>query len=105
MTTNRKKSRAVARLEALAGGPLTLARYLVAIREGEGWSQAEFAEKLGVSRSHICDIEKGRKTVSPSRAAKFAKILGYSEPQFVQLALQSLVEEAGLRMDVQVEAR
>ena len=34
---------------------------------------------LGVSRSHICDIEKGRKVVSPERAAKWANVLGYSD--------------------------
>jgi hypothetical protein len=24
---------------------------------------------LGVSKSHLCDVEKGRKTLSPERAA------------------------------------
>jgi transcriptional regulator with XRE-family HTH domain len=52
---------------------------LQAIRVGEDMSQAEFALRLGVSKSHICDIEKGRKSVSPMRALEFARILKYSD--------------------------
>ena len=32
-------------------------------------SQSEFARTLGVSRSHLCDVEKGRKVVSPEHEA------------------------------------
>jgi len=91
-----EKSETVRFLEGLAGGPLTLSDLLLSIREGEGTSQTDFAAKLGISKSHLCDIEKGRKAVSPKRASHFARILGYGEAQFVRLALQSLVEEAGL---------
>ena len=56
---------------------------MMAIREGEEESQVAFAERLGISRSHLCDIEKDRKPVSPARAAEFARILGYSKVQFV----------------------
>ena len=108
MTTSRKRktparSQAARLLEEL-GGPLTLASLLQAIRQGEGMSQADFAEKLDLSRSHLCDIERGRKTVSPARAAKFARVLGFSEKQFVRLALQKLIDEAGLDLIVRVDA-
>ena len=63
-----------------------------------------FARKLGVSPSHLCDIEKGRKVVGPQRAARFARILGRSSEQFVRLSLQELVDEAGLKMKVNVAA-
>jgi transcriptional regulator with XRE-family HTH domain len=59
---------------------------------------------LGVSRSHICDVEKGRKVVSAERAAKWAKILGYSDIQFVRLALQDQLDKAGVKMNVKVGA-
>jgi len=45
----------------------------------------------------LCDIEKGRKVVGPERAARFANVLGRSQHQFVRLALQELLDEAGLR--------
>jgi DNA-binding transcriptional regulator YiaG len=83
----KKKSSAMRSLEKMAGRPLTLRGLLESIRVGEEMSQATFAKKLGVSPSHLCDIEKGRKVVSPERAARFAKILGRSREQFVRLSL------------------
>ena len=91
--TIKKKSAARKFMEEITGGPLTLSALLYAIRVGEEMSQAEFALRIGVSKSHICDIEKGRKHVSPMRAMQFAKILKYSEEQFVRLALQDIVNQ------------
>lgn len=106
MTTKRlaRKSPATRFLEEITGGPLTFGNMMEAIRLGEGLSQAEFARQLGISRSHLCDIEKGRKAVSLTRAVQLAKTLGYSEKQFVRLALQELVDGAGLKLIVKVEA-
>lgn len=103
-TKQQRKSATLQFLERRAGGPLTFGRLLEAIRLGDEISQAAFARKLGVSRSHLCDIEHGRKSVSLLRALKFAKTLGYPEDQFVRLALQAMVEEAGLDMHVKIDA-
>jgi len=100
----KEKSEAMKFLEDMAGRPLTLGGLLESIRLSEEMSQAVFAKKLGISASHLCDIEKGRKVVSPERAARFAKVLGRSQQQFVRLALQELVTEAGLKMKVDVAA-
>ena len=75
-----------------------------AMRQAEVTSQVAFAQKLGISKQHLCDIEKGRKFVSPERAAKFARILGHSERSFVSLALQDIVNHGGLKLKVHVEA-
>jgi transcriptional regulator with XRE-family HTH domain len=91
-------------VEELVGKPLTIGTLILAIRQGEELSQASFAALLGVTRSHLCDIEKGRKVISAGRAAKFASILGYSTEQFVALALQDEVNRAGLRLIVDVKA-
>jgi len=91
-------------LDNLIGEPLTFGNLMSTIRTCEEMSQAAFAEKLGVSRSHVCDIERSAKVVSPARAAKFARILGYPESQFVRLALQAQVEDAGLKLVVSVSA-
>ena len=64
----------------------------------------QFAELLGVSRSHLCDIEQGRRSVSPERAARFARALEQSEAQLVRLALQDQIRAAGLRLTVEVKA-
>ena len=63
-----------------------------------------FAGKLGISRKHLCDIEKGGRKVNLDRASKWARTLGCSETLMVQFALQQLIEEAGFKMEVRVNA-
>ena len=99
-----KKSAAMKTLEKIAGGPLTLGRAIESIRKGLELSQNECAEKLGISKSHLCDVEKGRKTVSPERAARWAKVLGYPESVLVRLAIQGELDAAGLKYKVEIEA-
>jgi transcriptional regulator with XRE-family HTH domain len=91
-------------LEKLAGGPLTLGRAVESIRKCEELSLDECAKKLGVSKSHLCDVEKGRKTVSPERAAKWARVLKYPESVLLRLALQAELDAAGLKYKVEIEA-
>ncbi len=98
------KSEAIKLLEKISGGPLTLARAIESIRKAEDLSQDECAKKLGVSKSHLCDVEKGRKTVSPERAAKWARALGFPESVLIRLAIQSELDAAGLRYKVEIEA-
>ncbi len=99
---NRKKSKALQNLEAATGGPVTLGKLIEAIRLGEEKTQPEFAKILGISKSHLNDIEKGRKVVSPDRAARFARALGYSEERFVTLSLQGIIDHAGLAFRVEL---
>jgi len=100
--TTKKKSDALKYLEQLSGRALNFGGTVESIRLSEECSQAEFAKKLGISPSHLCDIEKGRKTVSAARASAFAAILKMSEAQFVRLALQDEIERAGLRLKVKI---
>ena len=66
-----KTSDAMKLLAKLSGGPLTLGRAIESVRKSEELTQLNCAKKLRVSKSHLCDVEKGRKTVSPERAAKW----------------------------------
>lgn len=91
-------------LETLLKGPLTLGGALSAIRESDGESLAQFAQRLGISRSHLSDIEHGRRVLSLERAAAFAAALGHHQAQFVRLALQDQVRSAGLKLRVDVHA-
>ena len=99
-----KKSETQKFLQKLTGGPVTLGKLIESIRLGDELSQAEFSKKLKISRSHLNDIEKGNKAVSPERAARFAKQLKHSKERFVELSLQSLVDIAGLKLTVTVDA-
>ena len=78
-------------------GKLTFAKLLRATRLSDDLSQPEFADKLGISKQHLCDIEKGRKIVSPARAWAWAKKLGYHPKQWAELTLQDMLEKDGLK--------
>jgi len=91
-------------LEKLSGGPLSFGRAMASVRKSEGWSQEEYAKKLGISKSHLCDVEKGRKVVSPERASRWARLLGYPESVFIRLAIQAELDAAGLSYRVEINA-
>ena len=39
------------------------------------WTQAEFAERAGISINFLSDIENGKKWISPASMVKFASVL------------------------------
>lgn len=90
-------------LQELNGGPLSFGQLLGALRESDEQSMGQFAARLGVSRQHLHQLESGQKRVSPERAVRFARTLGYSELYFVQLALQDLVNDAGVAAKVEIK--
>jgi len=92
-------------MEKITGCKLTLGKLIWAIRECDEMSQVEFAKKLGISKQHLCDIERGRKNVSPGLAAAYADRLGYLPQQFIQLALQGIADRDGLKIFVEVKTQ
>ena len=101
MTT---KSEARKLLEKLNKGSISFGQLVESHRHCDEISQAELARKMGISRAHLCDIEKGRRLVSAERAAKFAKALGYPVSSFVTAALEDQLRKAGLKMRVTIDA-
>lgn len=85
-------------------GPLTVGELLFGFRVSDGYSQKEFAKKLGISPANLCDLEKGRKIPSPKRAVSIAKKLGLSEILLLQLALQDELNKAKLDFKVSIAA-
>ena len=85
-------------------GRLTLGRTLRSIRLGEEESQTDFANKLDVSTQYLCDLEHDRKIVSAKKAKHFAEVLGYSQEQFIALAIQDSLEQDGIHMVVEIKA-
>jgi transcriptional regulator with XRE-family HTH domain len=103
--TTKGKSRARRLLAKYTSGPLTLGRLLASIRKGEEMNLAAFSKRLGISKSHLSDIENGRKLVSAALAAEYARKLGYSEKQFIRLSIQDSLNRQGLnKFQVQIEA-
>ncbi len=105
MTTKRSSGFWARDLERkLLGGPLTFGEAVEALRVLDEISQASFARKIGISRQYLCDVEKGRRLVSPEQAARFAKAFGHPVRVLVRLALQDTVRASGLKLHVAVEA-
>ncbi len=101
--TTKMTSKSLKQLEKIISRKTTFATMIESLRLSEEVSQLIFAKKLGISASHLCDIEKGRKVVSPARAAQFAKVLGLSEAQFIRFAIQDELNRSGLKFTVSLE--
>ena len=84
-------------------GPITFGTFLVAARTSLDLTQVEMAKILGVSKSVVCDIEKGRQLVSPKLALKIARKAQLSEPVAVMLCLQDQLNRVNIKMTVSVE--
>ncbi|PCI35268.1 MAG: transcriptional regulator [Thiotrichales bacterium] len=93
------------KLQRITGIPLTLGNFLWSISKCDEMTQAEFAEKQGISKQYLCDLERGRRLVSPKMAAGYAKLLGYSYEQFVRLSLQDMVDRDGINFIIEVTPR
>jgi DNA-binding XRE family transcriptional regulator len=83
-------------------GPLTFAMFLRGARASKDMTQTEMASRLKISKSTLCDIEKGRQLVSPALAAKIANKCGLSVKVWVEAALRDQLRKAKLNLDVRV---
>ncbi len=99
-----KKSTARKHLEKLNKGPITFGQMIWGIRKSDEISQISLAKKLKISKAHLCDIEKGRRTVSIERAIEFAEAMGYSPISFATRALEDQARNAGLNVRIHLES-
>lgn len=90
-------------LQKITKKKLTLGGLLWSIRMCDEKTQTAFAKELSISSQYLCDIENGRRTVSPLAAKKFAEKLGYLPEQFVELAIQDMLDHEKIKMKVHVE--
>jgi transcriptional regulator with XRE-family HTH domain len=51
------------------------------LRKKRGWTQAEMAERVGIDRSFLADIERGKRNVSIMNLSHISKGLGVSLSQ------------------------
>lgn len=84
-------------------GKMTLALFIKSFRESEDLCQSAFAKKLKISRANLCDIEKGRKMPSISRAFSFAKKLDLPPMILVQLAIQDILKKEKIPLSINLK--
>jgi transcriptional regulator with XRE-family HTH domain len=53
-----------------------LGRNVRRLREAKGWSQEDYAERAGIHRTYVSDIERGRRNPTITVVEKLAKPLG-----------------------------
>lgn len=85
-------------------GPYTFAKFMRGARTSKDMSQVEMAKFLGMSKSTLCDIEKGRQLVSPALAAKIAKKCHLLVELAVKVSIQDQLRKAKLNYVVEVRA-
>jgi transcriptional regulator with XRE-family HTH domain len=102
MSINTKSQQGLRDLEKRLGKS-TVGEFLRMWRLSEELSQKAFAKKLKMSPANLCDIEKGRKGVSPEKAEEIAQALGYSTTVLVRMALAEQLESAGLKYVVEIK--
>lgn len=60
----------------------SLRDWLIAIREGNGYSQKRIAELANISQPSYCNIEKGERNPTVETAKKIAEALGFDWTRF-----------------------
>lgn len=85
-------------------GPFSFSTFLLGIRTSLDLSQTDMAKKLGISKSALCEIEKGRTLVSPKAAVRYAKKAGFSEIVALEACLQDQLKKANIKVRVTLKA-
>ena len=102
MSTSKRKSFGLRDLEKRLG-KLSVGEFLNTWRTTEEMSLKEFGKMTGLSIANLCDIEKGRKGVSPEKAEQIAKAIGVPPALLVRLSIEDSLESAGLKYTVEIK--
>ena len=102
MSTDRRKTFGAKELEKRLG-KLTVGEFLHTWRVSEEMSLADFGKLVGMSVANLCDIEKGRKGVSPERAEQIAKAIGVPHALLIRLSIEDSLRAAGLKYRVEIK--
>lgn len=84
-------------------GLISFGEMLSSLRKANEMTQVEMASLLEISKQDLCNIEKGRKTVSVERAVNFAKNLKMPPKTFAKYALQDQLNRAGIDGEVVIQ--
>ena len=101
MTTERKASGSKDLERRL--GKLTVGEFLHTWRASEEMTLRKFGKLVGISVANLCDIEKGRKGVSPEKAEQIAKAIGVPPALLVRLAIEQSLDAAGLKYRIDIK--
>ena len=102
MSTNKPRAFGLKDLEKRLG-KLTVGELLHTWRVSEEASLKDFGKLIGMSVGNLCDIEKGRKGVSPEKAEQIAKAIGVPSALLIRLSIEESLQAAGLKYRVEIK--
>lgn len=79
--------------------------YIRLLREQSELSQVDFSQKIGVSKSYLCDLEMDRRTISVKKAIIIARRLNLSSIEFIEMILQDSLYREGLNYEVKLRSQ
>ena len=95
-------SKSQAFLRKLEGKHFTFGTLLTHLREVKDIPQVELAERMGVSKGLICDIEKGRRHASIKLSLEVAKALRVPREVLVQQVFRDQLKRQRINLLVKV---
>lgn len=60
-----------------------LGRNVRSLREAKGWSQEDYADRAGIHRTYVSDIERGKRNPTITVVEKLGKPLGVSPSELL----------------------
>jgi|SRR5664279_1397278 len=102
MSTSQRKSFGLKNLEKQLG-KLTVGELLHTWRVSDEQSLKDFGKLIGVSVANLCDIEKGRKCVSPKKAEQISKAIGLPPALLIRLSIEESLKAVGLKYSVEIK--
>lgn len=91
-------------LKKINKSPLSFGDLLTSLRKADEITQVELANKIGVSKGLICDIEKGRRNASIELVAKIADALDYPKEPMIKQIFEDQLREAKIKLKIKLEA-
>ena len=89
-------------LKKLEGKRFTFGTLLTHLRHEAGMPQVELANRMGVSKGLICDIEKGRRFASIKLSLDVAKALKFPREILLQQVFKDQLKRQNLNFSVKV---
>lgn len=90
----------------MRGGGVMTAERIKALREARGWTQAELARRMNMTRNGINSLEQGLSMPSPPSLVDLAKLFSVSTDYLLGVENHSTVNVTGLNEeDVALLAR
>ena len=82
----------------------TLGNMIASLRQCDDISQTALAEKVGVSKQFLSNVENNKKSVGIKFVQKIASVLDYPVEPFLELMVRDQIKKEGLKVLVKITA-